>query len=107
MGAPADQQQEGYFDGNETLTIRGMFPEVAEASFRLPEIGFFAVQDIPGEPLVPDDCVLDTVHLSLDERKLCLTWRYSLTDILPVFLFRSMRTNCHKDTDDDQKSGGK
>lgn len=83
MGAPADQQQEGYFTGNETLTIRGMFPEVAEASFRLPEIGFFAVQDIPGEPLVPDDCVLDTVHLSLDELKLCLTWRYSLTDILP------------------------
>lgn len=83
MAAPADQQQETYFEGNEILTVQGMFADAAEASFTLPGMGFVLLPNAPEDELTPYICVLDTLHLSLDERRLYLTWRYSRTGLSP------------------------
>lgn len=76
MGAPADQQQ-AYFKGDETLTLKGVFAESPAVTLTLPKIGFLAEQRVPEQANAYHQLNLDTVHVSLDERKLYLTWRYS------------------------------
>lgn len=78
MGTPIDQQQI-YFNGDEILTLKGLFAETPEVTLALPKIGFAAEQRVPNQPNSRHKLCLDTVCVSLDERKLYLTWRYSQT----------------------------
>ncbi|MGJ3353140.1 DUF2169 family type VI secretion system accessory protein [Providencia sp. Je.9.19] len=80
MGTPVDQQQD-YFKGDEILTLKGLFPESPVVTLTLPKIGFLAAQQVSHQADSHHKLNLDTVSVSLDERKLYLTWRYSQTDL--------------------------
>ncbi|AVA39942.1 MULTISPECIES: DUF2169 family type VI secretion system accessory protein [Proteus] len=76
MSTPVDQQQNDFFVGNETLSLKGFFAQINLTELILPSIGFVVIPQLVPEKLTNGLLKLDTVCVSLDEQKLYLTWRY-------------------------------
>ncbi|MBG2802982.1 DUF2169 family type VI secretion system accessory protein [Proteus sp. WDL240414] len=76
MSTPADQHQQGFFVGNETLSLSGFFTQTPRVDLVLPNIGFVAIPHLSHSETPYELLKLDTVCVSLDEKKLYLTWRY-------------------------------
>lgn len=74
--APVDQRIDGFFRGDEEITLVNLHREIPKARFRLPGIGIRAfLHEAEGEivrPLMPE---LDTITVDTDLGKVLCLWR--------------------------------
>ena len=85
--APDDQQFDGGFQGNETLTFENLHPEQEVLSVKLPGKRVRALAAVAGEAgqeLVELPLTLDSVHVSIPDERATLVWRGALAAASPV-----------------------
>jgi len=76
--APDDQQFAGFYEGGETLTLCGFFPDTESINVKLPHLVGAPLQVSKNEK--PHSCPLkaDTLVINTEQRQLSLIYRYAI-----------------------------
>lgn len=85
--APDDQQFDGGFRGDETLSFENFHPDHPRLSVTLPGRRLRALAVLSGDEgqeLVELPLTLDTIQVALEEERVTLVWRGALAAVSPV-----------------------